>query len=322
MRVARPCYDRESCYYHVFNRVSGESDWYPFEPLEREMMFQIMGRLNGLYALDIVSFVAMGNHFHAIIMVPAGLPSPAEVARRFATYYGSARPAPDWQIEDNYQMHARRLRDVGALMKDFQQHFTTWFNKSRPQLRRGRLWAERFRSVILERGRAVWECMRYVETNPVRAGLVADPADYWHSTWGRLGATGRHAFGVALAEHLPADCRDMLVAEGEELGSLSPTLSDTEIVACLRRNLARLATGDAGMAGGQAATGAGAKREPAFTLTTHRRVRHWSDGAIIGSKPFVRALTAELYGAERAARKCFDDSRCGLVSFRQLRRLD
>jgi hypothetical protein len=43
-------------------------------------------------------------------------------------------------------------------MKDFQQQYTNWFNRTRPRGRRGRLWADRFKSVILESGRAVWEC--------------------------------------------------------------------------------------------------------------------------------------------------------------------
>jgi len=285
------------------------------------MMFRIMRQLNELYAIDIVSFVAMGNHFHAVVRAPSELPLPDEVARRFTAYYGKTRTAPDWAVDGNYEKYAHRMRDVSTLMKDFQQQYTNWHNRTRPQLRRGRLWGDRFKSVILESGRAVWECVQYVEMNPVRAGLVADAADYRHSTWGMLAATGRHAFGVALAEHLPADCRDLVAAgRGEEINNLSQKLSDAEIVGCLRANLARLAALEAGMTNERvAAAVAGAGRRPAFVLTARRRVRHWSDGAIIGTKLFVRTLTAELYGAERAARKRFDESGGGLVSFRQLR---
>ncbi len=58
MRIARPRYDKDSCYYHVFNRVAGEPGWYPFGEVEREAMFKLLRQLNKLYALDIVSFVA------------------------------------------------------------------------------------------------------------------------------------------------------------------------------------------------------------------------------------------------------------------------
>jgi hypothetical protein len=44
--------------------------------------------------------------------------------------------------------------------------------------RYGVLWAERFKSVLLEGGEAVAAVAAYIELNPVRAGLCADPKDY------------------------------------------------------------------------------------------------------------------------------------------------
>lgn len=319
MRIARPRYDKESCYYHVFNRVSGEPYWYPFGDLEREMMFRQLRQLNKLYALDIVSFVAMGNHFHAVIRAPAELPSIDEVDHRFRAYYGSKVPVPNWKDRDVYERYARRMRDISALMKDFQQQYTNWFNRTRPKGRRGRLWADRFKSVILESGRAVWECVQYIEMNPVRAGLTADPGDYRHSTWGMLCGSGRHPFGVALSDHLPPDWRDLMEIEGTPDG-ISGSLTSEEIVRCLRVRLARLVAAEAGMENEETEKVIqAAQMKPRFELRVGRRVRHWSDGAIIGSKVFVRSLTAEFYGLRRAARKRFDESECELVSFRQLR---
>jgi hypothetical protein len=40
------------------------------------------------------------------------------------------------------------------------------------------LWAERFKSVLLEGGEAVAAVAAYVDLNPVRAGLCVDPKDY------------------------------------------------------------------------------------------------------------------------------------------------
>jgi hypothetical protein len=211
------------------------------------------------------------------------------------------------------------MRDVSALMKDFQQPYTNWFNRTRPKGRRGRLWSDRFKSVILESGRAVWECVQYVEMNPVRAGLVTDPGDYRHSTWGMLCGAGCHPFGIALAEHLPPDWRDLMTIEGTHDG-LTGSLDNQRIFTCLRIKLARMAAVEADR-DNETVTAAmdRAGRRPAFGLTVRRRVRHWSDGAIIGSKLFVKTLTAEFYGAARAERKRFDESGSGLVSFRQLR---
>ncbi len=84
------------------------------------------------------------------------------------------------------------LRDVSRFMKDLQQQFTRWFNRTRPILRRGHLWQERFKSTILESGLSVWHCWKYMELNPVRARIVANPADYRFCTCLPDHARNRH----------------------------------------------------------------------------------------------------------------------------------
>jgi putative transposase len=56
--------------------------------------------------------------------------------------------------------------------------------------RTGTLWEGRYRSSIVEADRYLLACHRYIEMNPVRAGIVAVPGDYrWSShrcnAWGR-----------------------------------------------------------------------------------------------------------------------------------------
>ena len=56
--------------------------------------------------------------------------------------------------------------------------------------RTGTLWEGRFHSCPIDSGRYLWNCHRYVELNPVRAGLVLVPGDYpWSSH--RFNALGR-----------------------------------------------------------------------------------------------------------------------------------
>ena len=88
------------------------------------------------------------------------------------------------------------------LMKDLQQLFTMWFNESRAKRRRGRLWGDRFKSVLLDGKTALWSCVKYVELNPVRAGLVNEPGDYRHSSWGAWHGCGRHPCGGAFLRHM------------------------------------------------------------------------------------------------------------------------
>ena len=47
---------------------------------------------------------------------------------------------------------------------------------------RGHLWQGRFKSLLIHQERYLMACGRYVELNPVKAGLVHDPAEYaWSS---------------------------------------------------------------------------------------------------------------------------------------------
>jgi putative transposase len=67
-----------------------------------------------------------------------------------------------------------------GLMRDLGQRFVQYFNRRHD--RTGTLWEGRFRSSLVESARYVLACYRYVELNPVRAGLVRHPADYaWSS---------------------------------------------------------------------------------------------------------------------------------------------
>jgi putative transposase len=66
----------------------------------------------------------------------------------------------------------------GSLMRDLGQRYVQHFNRAHG--RTGTLWEGRFRSCVAESGRYVMACYRYIELNPVRAGMVNDPCDY---TW-------------------------------------------------------------------------------------------------------------------------------------------
>ena len=48
--------------------------------------------------------------------------------------------------------------------------------------RTGTLWEGRYRSTLIQAERHLLNCMAYMDLNPVRAGMVADPVDYrWSS---------------------------------------------------------------------------------------------------------------------------------------------
>jgi putative transposase len=69
---------------------------------------------------------------------------------------------------------------LGRLMQALGRRYVMWFN--RRHTRTGTLWEGRYRACVIESERYLFACSRYIEMNPVRAGLVADPAEYrWSS---------------------------------------------------------------------------------------------------------------------------------------------
>jgi hypothetical protein len=69
--------------------------------------------------------------------------------------------------------------------------FTKWYNWRKH--RDGCLWAQKFRSVLVEGGLAARTVAAYIDLNPVRAGIVEDPKDYRWSGYGEAVAGLRRA---------------------------------------------------------------------------------------------------------------------------------
>ncbi len=67
-------------------------------------------------------------------------------------------------------------RTMQALGRGYVRHFNRRHGRS------GTLWEGRYRSTLIEAERYLLACMVYIDLNPVRAGMVAAPADYpWSS---------------------------------------------------------------------------------------------------------------------------------------------
>jgi putative transposase len=75
---------------------------------------------------------------------------------------------------------------VSRLMHTFARNYTGLFNGRHG--RTGTLWEGRFKACLVDSGRYFLACSRYIELNPVRAWMVAKPADYpWSSHGGNAG---------------------------------------------------------------------------------------------------------------------------------------
>jgi putative transposase len=84
----------------------------------------------------------------------------------------------------------------GALMKKLGQHYVQYVNRAHG--RTGTLWEGRFRSCVAASERYVLACYRYIELNPVRAGIVSHPHEY---RWSSHHANARAERDDLLAPH-------------------------------------------------------------------------------------------------------------------------
>ncbi|NIP97013.1 MAG: chemotaxis protein CheW, partial [Akkermansiaceae bacterium] len=190
---------------------------------------------------------------------PAGGLSDREFLARLALLYSEAyvvevqarlrecEKAGDWEgVEALKENYLYRMWDLSQFMKTLKQRFTQWFNKRHG--RRGTLWEDRFKSVIVQDGYAARVISAYIDLNPVRAGIVENPARYRWCGYAealvgkapaRAGiervmseleqwATGRPA--TRSWRELIADYRVILYTDGEERGRQDERTGQVEAV--------------------------------------------------------------------------------------------
>lgn len=69
---------------------------------------------------------------------------------------------------------------IGKVMQSVGRRYVQYFNHC--YRRTGTLWEGRYKSALIDSDRYALTCYRYIEMNPVRAGMVQSPADYrWSS---------------------------------------------------------------------------------------------------------------------------------------------
>ena len=83
---------------------------------------------------------------------------------------------------------------VSKMMQDIGRLYVRYFNKT--YKRSGTLWEGRFKSSLVQSESYLLSVYRYIELNPVRAGMVDDPADYEYSSY-RVNALGKW-FGLVI----------------------------------------------------------------------------------------------------------------------------
>ena len=119
-----------------------------YDDEDRSAYLDLLARYSGEAQLEILGFCLMSNHIH-LIAVPT------------------------------------RLDSMAIAMRDTHQSYSRWLNIR--LRRRGHAWQNRYFSCPLDPAHAAY-AMRYVEFNPVRAGMVESVLDYpWSSARAHCG---------------------------------------------------------------------------------------------------------------------------------------
>jgi len=179
--------------YHCVSRIVNRD--FVLGREEKEHFVKLMRGYEHFSQVRVLTFCVMTNHFHILVETP----SPPEDGgrswsdQRLLDHLAKLYSAPQlakirWELEHfrsqkNHpaaealrQKFFDRMWNLSAFMKVLKQRFTQWFNRKHE--RRGYLWEERFKSILVEDGHAARTVAAYIDLNPVRAGIVKNPEDY------------------------------------------------------------------------------------------------------------------------------------------------
>lgn len=165
-------------WYHLYASVAGFSGDYSLsDPAVRYKLLSIIQFYTHAYFCGVASFQLMGNHYHLVARfdLPRKLSQEELWERALRLYPRSHKQLAAWP-KSRWKRLQERIFDVSECMRNIQGAFASWYNRTHN--RKGRFWAERFKSTLLASPEAVRECVLYIELNAVRAGLVARPEDY------------------------------------------------------------------------------------------------------------------------------------------------
>ena len=174
-RIPRMVVDDETTVYHVMSRTA--LDGFVIGDIEKDFMLNLIKRYSALYFVEILGFCLMGNHFHILIKtLPEYKFSDQDIKKRYVAFYGDDRVFTDGMIPS---LRAK-LSSLSEFVREIKVGFARYYNKRHN--RRGYFWGDRFKSVIVEKGETLINCLAYIDLNPLRAGLVDRPEEYrWNS---------------------------------------------------------------------------------------------------------------------------------------------
>jgi REP element-mobilizing transposase RayT len=263
-----------------------------FKDREKEVLRKMIRQVADFCGVDVLTYCIMSNHFHVLLRVPDGAAvSDCELMRRYKVLYPKPTKYQEASVEImEAQLEAggeeaeairrkllARMTDVSEFMKAVKQRFSVWYNRSHK--RYGTLWAERFKSVLVEgQGNPLQTMAAYIDLNPVRAGLVEDPKDYRCCGYAEAGAgvvEAKRGLIKIWTDHGAKRIDSALRAHRSLI--FGKRASESGLSEMTRKRALEILDQEDG--------------ELPKSVMLRCRVRYFTDGAILGSAEFVRGFT-------------------------------
>jgi len=179
-RMARILVKGEPATYHVMSRTA--LDGFVLQDEEKEYLLKLIKNLSTVYFSEVLGFCIMDNHFHLVVrMLPDDQFSDQDIKERYKRYYGRT-PQQHTLQPGQIPFYREKWASLSYFLKEIKQRFSCYYNKLNNRI--GYFWGDRFKSVLVEDGQTLINCLAYVELNPVRAALVKKPENY---RWCSLG---------------------------------------------------------------------------------------------------------------------------------------
>ncbi len=260
--------DKQSV-YHVMSRTA--LDGLPMGDIEKDYLLSIIKRLSRLYFAEVLGFCIMGNHFHLMVkMSPEAEFSNKDIKQRFENFHSDDRKFSKGHIP----FYRQKWASLSEYVKEIKQSFSRFYNKRKG--RKGFFWGERFKSVIVENGETLMNCLAYIDLNPVRAGIAEKPEQY---RWCGLGY------------HVQGRNRDGFLSLDLGLRQFGD-MSDKQRLKKYRAYVYETGAMEKGQGAKIKAKTYDKEKRKGFELTRADRfacrTRYFTDSGIIGSKEFVQ----------------------------------
>ena len=128
--------------HHVTQRGNNRAPVF-FGDEDKDRYLQILAHYSDVCSMEIWAYCLMENHVHLLVV-----------------------PRSDESL----------ARGIGGTSLVYTQYINDKCRRS------GRVWQNRFYSCVVDKNRYLWAVLRYIESNPVRAGIVKNAEEYrWSS---------------------------------------------------------------------------------------------------------------------------------------------